>query len=69
MEVKSARQKDAKIQSYSLDFKLSVIEHAEEYGNSATAEKLVLLGKRVREWRKSKEEIILNLLNASVTLI
>ena len=68
-EVKSASHKDAKIQSYSLDFKLSVIEHAEEHGNSATAKKLVLLGKRVREWRKSKEEIILNLLNASVALI
>ena len=29
MEVKSTTQKDAKIQSYSLDFKISVIEHAE----------------------------------------
>ena len=29
MEVKSTSHKDAKIQSYSLDFKLSIIEHAE----------------------------------------
>ena len=33
---KSTLQKDAKIQSYSLEFKLSVIENAEEHGNSPT---------------------------------
>lgn len=37
MEVKSTSQKDAKIQSYLLDFKFSVIEHAEKHGNSNTA--------------------------------
>ena len=35
--MKSTSQKHAKIQSYSLDFKFSVIEHAEKHGNSNTA--------------------------------
>lgn len=38
---KSKLQKDAKIQSYLLEFKLSVIENAEEHGNSPTTKNLV----------------------------
>ena len=47
MEVKSTSQKDAKIQSYSLDFKFSVIEHAEKHGNSNTAKKFSIAWKKV----------------------
>lgn len=47
MEVKSTSQKDAKIQSYSLDFKFSVIEHAEKHGNSNTVKKFSIAWKKV----------------------
>lgn len=57
MEVKSTSHKDAKIQSYSLNFKLSAIEHVEEHENSDTAKKISLARKRVRGWHKSKGEI------------
>lgn len=47
MKVKSTSQKDAKIQSYSLDFKFSVIKHLKNMETPILEKNLVLLGKKL----------------------
>ena len=55
----SQSHKGSKNKSYNLQFKLDAIKMSEEIGNHSVAGKCGVAVKRIREWRKQKEEIII----------
>ena len=56
-EVKSTSHKDEKIKSYSLKFKLEVVEAAKKTSIGAASRKFSIDRKRIREWLKQKNVI------------
>ena len=47
----------SKKKSYNIQFKLDAINNAETHGNHGTAKKFGVAVKRIRQWRKQKEEL------------
>uniref|UniRef100_A0A069DV30 Putative transposase n=1 Tax=Clytia hemisphaerica TaxID=252671 RepID=A0A069DV30_9CNID len=47
-----------KLKSYSIEFKLKVIEYAEEKGNHAAGREFQVDRKSIRTWRKSKDKLL-----------
>ena len=45
------------IRSFDLEFKLKVLEYAREHTGEAAARKFNVDGKRIREWKKQKDEL------------
>ena len=54
----SQSHKGFKNRSYNLQFTLDAIKMSEEIGNHSAAGKCGVAVKRIREWRKQKEEIL-----------
>ena len=56
-EVESHSHKGCKLKSYNIEYKLHAVLYGEEHGNPATAREFGIAEKRIREWRKQKEQL------------